>query len=240
MKYITLVLTYDKPLYNVLDDIRRIYLHENNENNLFVYNGEDTTKNDLTNNITNYYSDVKNIAGIPAMFYKFIDIIERNMLTEYDFVIRTNSSTFLNMPVLKKILSTLNPQDDVWAGFYAPDWHFISGSCIIFSQSTLKKLIAGKNKFNVNIEDDVLIGQILTSQGVPKTYIDRYQFCERTTLPTDEEIQHSLQFPTIRVRNETKEELAAAGSNDPNWKSPTREIIDVGIWNKIYEQISKQ
>ena len=109
MKYITLILTYDKPIYNTLDAIRRIYLHENNEKYLLIYNGKDITKNDLTQHTTNYYSDVKNIAGIPAMFHKFIDIIERNMLTEYDFVIRTNSSTFLNMPVLKKILSTLNP-----------------------------------------------------------------------------------------------------------------------------------
>ena len=138
MKINTVVLTYDKPLYNMLDLIRRTYYKSINEPFTFVYNGTDLSKNNLTNNEINYYSTVKQHAGIPAMFYKFIDIIERNMLTEYDFVIRTNSSTFLNMPVLKKILSTLNPQDDVWAGFYAPDWHFISGSCIIFSQSTLK------------------------------------------------------------------------------------------------------
>lgn len=240
MKIATAILTYDKPLYNMLDHIRQLYFESIHEHYLFVYNGTDLSKNNLAENKINYFSDVKQHAGIPAMYYKFIDLIESNMLSEYDFVIRVNSSTFLNMPVLKNILSNLNPLDDVWAGFYDHNWQFISGSCIVFSQSTLKKLISNKNTFNVNVEDDVLIGQILTSQGVSKTYIDRYQFCERTTLPTDQEIQHALNFPTIRIRNETKEELAAASPNDPNWKSKTREIIDVGIWNKIYEQISNQ
>ena len=47
MKICTLILTYDAPLYNYFDNIKRAYLEQENANYLFVYNGTDTTKHNL-------------------------------------------------------------------------------------------------------------------------------------------------------------------------------------------------
>jgi hypothetical protein len=214
MKICTLVLTYDTPLYNHFDKIKRSYLEKRNEDFYFVYNGTDTTKHNPNNRELNYFSDVRQHAGIPVMYLKFIKLIQSGLLNDYDFIIRVNSSTFLNLDIIKQKLSEL--KDNVYMGFFDPAWHFVSGACIIFSQDMLQLL--GRNFDSVNFykEDDVVIGDIMSAQNAKKTYLDRYCLHNLTTIPTEEEIKTALTYPQIRV-----------------WNPHDRMTIDTGIWDKI-------
>lgn len=214
MKICTLVLTYDTPLYNHFDKIKRLYLEKNKEDFYFVYNGTDNSKNNISNRQLNFYSDVKQHAGIPAMYLKFIGLIQSGILNDYDFIIRVNSSTFINMDLIREKLSNL--KQNVYMGFYDPAWHFVSGACIIFSQDILQLLCKHFNSVNYFKEDDVVIGDILTSLNVSKTYLDRYCLHNLTSIPSDEEIKTALTYPQIRI-----------------WNPHNRMNIDTGIWDKI-------
>jgi hypothetical protein len=216
MKVCTVILTYDSPLYNHFDNIKRKYLTKHNEEFYFLYNGLDNTKHNIDNRQLNYYS---NEGLIPVMYKKFIDLIDKNFFVDYDYVIRCNSSTFVNIELIKKFINSNNSKE-LYMGSYEPDWDFISGTCCVFSQDVLQKLNILKHHTNLQnfIEDDVVIGKTLTSVGVKKTHLDMYKFDSCKEQPAIEIIKESLKYPLIRVRNDFN-----------------REHIDTFIWDKISE-----
>lgn len=220
MKICTIILTYDNNLYNYFDSIKRKYLDQKKEDYYFVYNGTDHSKHALDEKSYNYFSDVSHPSGIPVMFDKFVDVIKSGLLDEYDYVIRANSSTFINMDVVRNFLKN-SSRNNVYAGFFFPDWHFVSGACIIFSKDVLQALACNANRVNKHQEDDLAIADAMRSCNIPKTYIDRYCFESHIqdthiTVPDDNTIVQALSYPQIRVRNNSD-----------------RDTIDKGIWNSI-------
>lgn len=225
MKICTVILTYDNPLYNHFDRIKRGYLLSKNEDFYFVYNGIDDTKHNIQDRTYNFKTEIYNPSGIPVMFEKFIDIAKSGLLDEYDFVIRVNSSTFINIDKVREELSTKS--DQVYMGFFYPNWQFVSGACTIFSRDILKRLVEFGSDLKTQREDDVVIGEIMNRLSVPKTFLDRYCFESHIqdthiTIPNDEEIEKALTLPQIRIRNNSN-----------------RELIDCGIWNSIERILGK-
>lgn len=218
MKILTLTLTVDTPFYNFFDDIKRQYLRKNNEDFLFVYNGKQRIEDDPT--VINYSTDSdSNGTGIPVMFDKFINALEReNNLEKYDFVIRCNSSTFVNVDVIRSVLKDYSSKEHLYLGNFNNSWNFCSGACCIFSRKTLKALVDNKNKVNVkSVPDDVAIGEILSVSGVSKTFIHNTpNYINLVDVPPYENIFEALKSPWIRVRN------------DHN-----REVIDKAVWRQI-------
>ena len=207
-------MTYDTPLYNYFDNKKRQYLEGKKEDFILLYNGVGATRHNPLNKEHNYFSDIYNIGGIPVMFDKFNEIITQKITDPYDFVIRVNSSTFINIDRIREEL--INKTDKVFMGFFEPSWNFISGACIIFSKDVLIKIPQHKDIVNRNTYDDVVIGSIMNFCGIPKTYLDRYNISDQREVPHDNIISEALKFPQIRIRNDYN-----------------REVIDVGIWNKI-------
>lgn len=219
MKICTVVLTYDTPLYNQFDYFKRKYLENRNTDYYFVYNGTDISKHNLANRTINYFSEEKHPAGIPMMFRKFIEIIKSGLLDEYDFVIRSNSSTFINIDVIKEILQTKTTK--LYMGkceIDDPSPNFVSGTCTIFSADTLKLLAENSDTVNHYREDDVVIGQIMKNLGIPATYLPWYEFFNYTvdSIPDTDLITEALKQSHIRIMNPLN-----------------REIIDIAIWKTI-------
>jgi hypothetical protein len=217
MKICTVVLTYDTPLYNYFDNIKRAYLEQQQLDYFFVYNGIDNTKHNIPNKTYNYLSDIKHLSGVPVMFDKFIDIINSGLLDKYDYIARCNSSTFINVDAIRKKLT----HNNMYMGFFYPNWNFISGACTIFSQDILKLLKENSHLVNKFQEDDVAIGELMNRLNIPKTYLDRYCFESHIqdthiTVPSDDIIQEAIKYPQIRIRNNSN-----------------RDLIDKGIWDKI-------
>jgi hypothetical protein len=219
MKICTLILTYDLPLYNYFDNIKRAYLDKQQEDYIFVYNGTDTTKHNPEAKTYNYFSDAIHPSGIPMMFDKFVDVVKSGAVDEYDFVIRVNSSTFINTDVIRKHLQ--GKTDNVYMGFFHPDWNFVSGACMIFSKDVLRKLADNTHNVHTGREDDLVIGDLMRHLNVPKTFLDRYCFethiqDTHTKVPSEEILVEALKYPQIRIRNNSD-----------------RDKIDKGIWDII-------
>lgn len=219
MKICTVVLTHDTPLYNQFDSFKRKYLESRNTDHYFVYNGTDTSKHNLTNRTINYFSNESHPAGVPMMFRKFIEVIKSGLLNEYDFVIRANSSTFVNIDIIKEILQTKTTK--LYMGkceINDPSPDFVSGTCTIFSADVLKLLAENSNTVSHYREDDVVIGQIMKNIGIPATYLPWHEFYNYNldNIPGPEQIQEALKQPHIRIMNPIN-----------------REIIDIVIWKTI-------
>jgi hypothetical protein len=214
MKICTVILTQDTPLYNHFDSIKRKYLDSKNEDYFFVYNGADTTKENVLQRTLNYYSTNVHPGGIPDMFLKFIDTIKRGLLEDYDYIIRCNSSTFVNIDTIKEELQTKT--DNLYMGVYGQGWNFISGTCAVFSRDVINKLANNYQLVNYYREDDVVIGDILSQLNVPMTYIPQFNFHDSNTIPSIEAVKEKINNHTIRIRNDYN-----------------RELIDKSIWNMI-------
>lgn len=223
MKICTLVLTYDSPLYNHFDAIKRKYLEKHDEEFLFVYNGIDTNRHDIANRSYNYYSNIIHPSGIPVMYDKFVDVIKSGVLDGYDFVIRVNSSTFINIPQIRSCLQ--NKTENVYMGFFYPNWNFVSGACSIYSKDVLQKISHSSHSVDKQREDDVVLGQLMQQLGVQKSFLDRACFESHiqdthVTVPSHATVEEALTKPQIRIRNNSN-----------------REIIDIGIWNIIADLV---
>lgn len=91
-------------------------------------------------------------------------------LSEFDYVLRTNLSSFFIFPQLLNFLKTL-PRISCYSG-PSPYHHFIGGSGIIMSTDVSKLLIDNlKTLYNspgcyINVPDDVAIGRFLNKNGI--------------------------------------------------------------------------
>lgn len=214
MKICTLVLTHDKPIYNHFDSIRRLYLESKMEEYYFLYNGIDSLKDDKPSRCLNYYSEIVHPVGVPDMLNKFLKVIEDGLVDEYDFVVRVNSSTFLNYDLLRKRLHL--DSSGLYLGYFDNYMDFVSGGCIIFSKDNIKSMKENMNSFDRKMIDDVSIGDFMRSRNQQMSFLERYDFCDRHLLPDIKEVERALLTPHIRVRNDID-----------------RGLIDTGIWDMI-------
>ena len=121
------------------------------------------------------------LPGILDKTIKAFDIIHNKLNLEYDFIFRTNVSSFVqfqnvfyylkNFPEPKKEMYYIGPTRDLqwidnpsgimdetyWGTIYC------TGSCIMFSHSLIKNIVDNREKLHYNIIDDVSIGHYISS-----------------------------------------------------------------------------
>lgn len=185
MTYKILNLTVDKEPFREFDRVKRDYYRKNNVNFSFIYNDcEDYNyvedKEDIMYRIglspdyqhrlnTTYMND----AGIPAMLNKFIAEIKKPEYEEYDYIIRSNSSSFINIANLEKTLNSgvIGPSN--YGG-----WHydkqffgmsFMSGTMIVIPKQIISKINSQDVSRYSHHCDDVALGYIIEEMcgGIP-------------------------------------------------------------------------
>ena len=230
MKICVVVLTYKSDLYDHFDRIKRKYLETKDVDYYFLYNGTDKSLSNPKEHNLNYYSDFQHYENptVPVMWDKFMAFISETA-GKYDYIIRVNSSTFVNVDsVIEKIKQHSN-KEDLYMGHpiqNLQEGEFASGGCIVFSNATLKKLFEVSKIFKHNPEarmreDDVLIGLAVREVlKIPLTYLDWYYFGDQTTVPPEKIVEEALTYPQIRIRN-----------------NANRDLIDKSIWNIIERKL---
>ena len=95
---------------------------------------------------------------------------------DFDFLIRTNQSTYWDLSNLNKLLKNL-PLNEVYAGSLEkreyPEVDFISGSGIIFSKDVVDLLITNQNKIESDFIDDLAIGRFLNKLDINPYHVAR-------------------------------------------------------------------
>lgn len=177
MKILFLVIASENILYNKLKNYWFNIINNNNNNIdvFFLYNNDNINNNYiiLNNNITFKEKE----CYIPGIFNKTINSLKIIDYQKYDFIIRTNLSSYFYIKGLINFLKTVNTSN-----IYGPiikickkydNIRFIVGFCIIISKNNIKYILNNlknlENKFKYKFKkypDDVLFGLIFKELNI--------------------------------------------------------------------------
>lgn len=103
---------------------------------------------------------------------------------DFDFLFRTNTSSFVNIQNLEKHINNLEKnKDPIYEGIIMQlknkknntEIKFVSGAGILFNKKSIEILIDNQNEFDHSLWEDVAIGELLNKKGVFPTSGKRYE-----------------------------------------------------------------
>lgn len=180
LKILVLIITSDNdPVYKELQNIWRRYMHNDPEHiEAYFIRGDHTLP--VQYKIENDVIWSKTIESLnPGLINKTILSLEAllpRIQTEFDYILRTNLSSFYVFPRLLKFLETC-PDHKFYGGSVVFNT-FCSGSGFLLSPDLAQMLVAHKAHFlnNRSGEDDVLIGKFFTNHGISRSPHPRMDF----------------------------------------------------------------
>lgn len=173
-EYKCILLVTSSNLEEVYKEARPIwkkYMNTNpNVKVLFVYGentaiGIDRTDEDLIYDVYDTYDG----PGYLQKTIKALEFIDKNF--KYDYVIRTNSTTFWDFTNLCKKLDNL-PNKNLYYGSVASNYgvSFVGGSCILLTPDIVKIILHNQNQINFDLKfEDVILGGFLQSLNIHGT-----------------------------------------------------------------------
>lgn len=176
IKVLVLIIASDNtPIYRSLQNIWRSYMHNDPEHieAYFIKGNPDLSSDYQIEGDVIWSRTVENI--MPGIVNKTILSLEAllpRIKGEFDYVLRTNLSSFYIFPRLLTFLKTCPTRSFYCSGGHA---HFASGSGFLMSPDVVEMLLAHKNELinDTSGNDDVVIGNFLYQRGVFVTHHPR-------------------------------------------------------------------
>lgn len=175
-KYKAVILVYSSHNEEIYRNARENWLRFKDSNPnfkvLFLYAGDPVKEYGLVKQDCDLiYDDLKeSITGVVEKTQRGIKYASENY--EYDYIVRPNVTSILDLNALDKYLDTL-PKSNVYNGgivVHNQKIPLVRGAMIIFSKDVAEKLIDTEIKY-IDIED-VSIGNKMIELGVPATDLD--------------------------------------------------------------------
>jgi len=173
---ILMIYSDNDPSYVKMREIQRKYINKyENVDSYFIqssylHNEEVYIENDMC-----YVRSPEEHYSILYKTLSSLDCLTNFFKKEYDFVIRSNISTIINIP---KLINLLQPYINI-KFLYGGDIcgvtrfdksiRFALGTCIVLSKFLYKKMTHELNKFTDKIEDDVAIG-LYIEENIPNAF----------------------------------------------------------------------
>lgn len=233
LKYGVIVVSYDNVFYRGLDEIRAKQLSAENIPFAVVYNGNGPTWQ--TREWEHY---VKDNRMNPTMYNKFVytanSLLNRSEWADLDYIIRINSSTFLNLKELSRIFIQL-PKTQCYAGRPLETFPYfptetpikslsisgVSGMYTFLSLDVIKTLFK-YGLTNSIYNDDVTLGATMFDLKISRTLINDYLINVNDIPETPEKYYKALEYTFVRIKNETDRNL------------------DLIHWNSLYNIYNKK
>lgn len=236
-KFGVVIVSYDNNLYRQFDSLRNKIFTKYSIPIFTVYNGPGSS---IITNESMYIADNE---MNPTMYNKFLigsQYLLNTAWADIDYIVRVNSSTFLNPEILIKTIQTL-PENNCYAGVDLFN-KLISGMYIIFSKDLLLKIIHNGlavpenahsfvnemfiNNHGILDNDDVVIGMLMDKWKINRTILPDPPYYERLkSVEQAEKINYNdlLKGMAVRIKN-----------------NYNRKEIDLYMWNKLTELILNQ
>jgi hypothetical protein len=227
MKIIILVLTYDDGGgYSFMDKcvkstwgnvkyegVEVFYQYSKPlDNEEYIVDGN----NIICNGFESYYS----------IGYKTIKSFKHLIKKDFDFLLRTNSSSFINFENLIKYLED-KPKNKFYSGAPIPhhsidlNIDFATGSGYILSKDLVEYVVNNEEEWNHHYPDDVSLGKMMKDYNIdliPKEWV------KITTIPDERTLQNINETFHIRCKIET------------SFDNETQCEILKKLYNLIYEK----
>ncbi|MBS0656388.1 MAG: hypothetical protein JSR46_11475 [Verrucomicrobia bacterium] len=191
LKLLVLIIASDAhPAYIELQNIWRSYMHHDRAHIDAYFIKSDPNLTDPIEVVGDTIYAKGEECYKPCILKKTLQTMEyasKNM-SKYDYVLRTNLSSFYVYPRLLEYLKTLPRKNCYAAHALIPAWDvpppysgvpFGSGSGFILSSDLVKKLVSHQQevlKNSANIPDDVLIGDFLHKNSIPVIHTPWHAF----------------------------------------------------------------
>lgn len=190
-KIIFLAIYNETPEYNKMYNTHMLYLNYLQSQLRLTYyfvifkNLEDQEYLiDDTNHMMYIHGKETFIPGILDKTLKAFDIVHNKLRLSYDFIFRTNISTFVHFQntflYLNHVLSTMRNQKLYIGPMHTLGWldpragitdhrykglRFCSGTCIILSSALVEDIVSNNENVLYNLIDDVAIGQYISQRN---------------------------------------------------------------------------
>lgn len=162
MKIIILVLSAEFEPYSSLEStIRKTWARETlPEIEIFYYYGNSSSKKIVEDKI---YSTAQE--GLYNIGYKTLDSFDLLKNFNFDYLFRTNSSSYIIQENLIKFLAN-KPRKNFYSGIIGNynDISYCSGSGYFISRDIFDKVLFHRNEWNHQLIDDVAIGDLITNK----------------------------------------------------------------------------
>ena len=182
LKVLVLIITSDDvPVYKELQKIWQRYMHNDPEHvEVYFIRGDPALPVDYAIEGDVVWSKTAE-SIMPGIINKTILSLEGllpRIHTEFDYVLRTNLSSFYVFPRLLKFLERC-PRQQLYCGSTDRAITFCSGSGFLLTPDLAQMLVDHKSYFlnNNRANDDVLIGNFFKEQGIRATPHFRIDFC---------------------------------------------------------------
>lgn len=171
-----IIASNDQPVYTELETIWRMYMHSmpHTIESYFLKDNPYLSTDYVIENDVVYCKTEQTIR--PGILNKTLTAIEAflpRIMSEFDYVIRTNLSSFYNFQLLINYLYSL-PSQRCYSGSPSYENPFASGSGFILSPDLAQLLISHKHElYNHDAYDDVAIGTFMTTHSIKRIRHDR-------------------------------------------------------------------
>ena len=104
-------------------------------------------------------SDTYSAMGVKTI--KAFEWVNSNL--DYDYIFRTNTSSYVDFRNLMKYLSKISKEETHYSGYIGKfdGIDYVSGSGIILSKLAIKSILKLKNQLDESVVEDVAIGKLL-------------------------------------------------------------------------------
>ncbi len=170
-----MVLTYMEPPYDELYKSQLVtwdVLDEEDVHTLYYHGGADNVQCDLLRQHHKSTSTIIQTEDNNLYYYmagKFRSALRYALLSKFDIIYRTNSSSYISKKKLKEFAATL-PTEKLYAGWTMTDSEdfgglVVSGAGIFLSRDTAE-ILAKEIDPEKELEEDIYIGRILRKHGI--------------------------------------------------------------------------
>jgi hypothetical protein len=153
-----------------IDDVQTFFYFGNSEQNIIIGNEIHTNTPE----------------GLVNCGYKTIEVFKLINEIDFDFIFRTNSSSYVDKQLLKSYLET-KPKENYYSGIIGNHngIPFCSGSGFILTKDLVKLLIDNENILDYTFIDDVCFGKFLSSKGIQLIPSKRFDIINDDYPPID-------------------------------------------------------
>ena len=137
--------------------------------------------------------------GLSFLGFKLLSAVDYMLEENFEFLVYTNLSSYINTYRLTEILSAVNPFADYYAGKRLPSIlnEGVSGSFIVLSRETCARIKKNRNGWNHAYLDDIALLRLTKKMKIRPTFLDSLNILEVTSVKSMNR-SDLLQYPHFK------------------------------------------
>ena len=137
--------------------------------------------------------------GLTFLGFKMLASMDYAFQKQFDWLVLTNLSSYPVCPEIREFLAGLEPSVDLYAGKRLPSDvnRGISGSFVILSSATIKRILMNKHSWDHSALDDIALMKLTKQLNIDPTFLPSVTL---TQVTSSEEVVHQVNKGTLHYK----------------------------------------